>query len=100
MGGGRPRVLRGEVSLRSSLLVRAATEVGGGSESLLVSTMLPPPPTAPRTSQGYRVLYQASASQLSPPPPVTHTPLHIFQVLGRFPAREVDSHLKPVPPCC
>lgn len=44
MGGGRPRVLRGEVSLRSSLLVRAATEVGGGSESLLVSTMLPPPP--------------------------------------------------------
>lgn len=81
MGGGRPRVLRGEVSLRSYLLVRAATEVGGESKSLLVSTMLPSPFTAPRTSQGYRVLYQVPGSQLSPLPQSLTLPYTSFRSL-------------------
>lgn len=66
-------VLRGEVSLRRSLLVRATMEVGGGSESLLVSTMLPPLHGSTH-SPGVSFLYQAPASQTpTPPPPVSLT---------------------------
>lgn len=69
--GGRPRVLRGEVSLRRSLLVRATMEVGGGSESLLVSTMLPPPSRLHALPRG--ITSFTRLQPLSHPPPPRHS---------------------------